>query len=69
MTGNGFSAGVDDAAALAGLLAAQPHPSSVPAVLDRYQSVRLPDIHTLVGHSMRLSTEFVRYAAGIRSVR
>ncbi|MEY4412902.1 MAG: salicylate hydroxylase Nah [Pseudomonadota bacterium] len=66
MTGSGFATSMDDAAVLAGLLAAQPHAVSVPTALAQYQAARMPDVRALVGHSMKLSAEFVRYAVAQR---
>lgn len=79
MTGSGFAAGVDDAAVLADLLsgaamgaatgarmgasAGQRPAASLPEALARYDAARLPSVRALVGHSMALSAEFVRYAA------
>lgn len=63
MTGSGFAAGVDDAAVLAGVLAAERRSGNLPAALALYQAARLPYVRALVEHSMQLSADFLRYAA------
>ena len=63
MTGSGFATGVDDAAALALLLAIRSENESMRTILQRYEAARLPYVRALVAHSRRLSAEYVSYAA------
>jgi 2-polyprenyl-6-methoxyphenol hydroxylase-like FAD-dependent oxidoreductase len=62
MTGSGFASAVEDAAALARLLAAPSAGESIQDTLARYESARRPYSRRLVASSMRASAEFVRYA-------
>lgn len=62
MTGSGFATGVEDAAVLASLLAGRQPDEPLSAALTRCDSARLPCVRALVGHSRKLSAEFLRYA-------
>jgi 2-polyprenyl-6-methoxyphenol hydroxylase-like FAD-dependent oxidoreductase len=62
MTGSGFASAVQDAAALAQVLADTPADQSVEAALARYEMVRLPFAHRLVASSKQASAEFTQYA-------
>jgi 2-polyprenyl-6-methoxyphenol hydroxylase-like FAD-dependent oxidoreductase len=63
MTGRGFAASVGDASVLAQLLAKRREDEPVANTLARYEAARLPLARSLVATSMRLSAEYVRYAA------
>ncbi len=63
MTGRGFATGVEDAAALASLLADRRGNEPVSVALASYEVARLPFVRALVAHSRRLSAEYLRYAA------
>jgi 2-polyprenyl-6-methoxyphenol hydroxylase-like FAD-dependent oxidoreductase len=62
MTGSGFAAGVDDAAALAGALAHRAPSEPLALALQRYETARLPYVQALVQHSRQLSADYVRLA-------
>jgi 2-polyprenyl-6-methoxyphenol hydroxylase-like FAD-dependent oxidoreductase len=62
MTGRGFATGVEDAAVLAKMLADRGEDELIAAALARYETARLPFVRGLVGHSKRLSVDFLRYA-------
>lgn len=63
MTGRGFAAGVEDAAVLARMLADRRANEPVSAALARYEAARLRYVRSLVTHSRRISTDYLRYAA------
>lgn len=63
MTGSGFATAVEDAAVLARVLSERQSNDPVSAALLRYQADRLPYVRALVNHSVRLSAEYVQYAA------
>ena len=65
MTGSGFASAVQDAAALAQILADAPADQSVEAALARYETARLPFAHRLVASSKQASAEFTRYAQSL----
>ena len=62
MTGRGFATAVEDAAVLANMLADRGENEPVAAALARYETARLPFVRGLVGHSSRLSADYLRYA-------
>jgi 2-polyprenyl-6-methoxyphenol hydroxylase-like FAD-dependent oxidoreductase len=65
MTGSGFASAVEDAAALARLLADSSDGKSVKDALARYELARLHFSRNLVASSLRASAEFVRYSQSI----
>ena len=62
MTGRGFATAVEDAAVLADMLADRDENEPIAAALARYETARLPFVRGLVGHSNRLSADYLRYA-------
>ncbi len=62
MTGRGLLTGMEDASTLAQLLADHKSEESYPALLARYEQIRLPFIRGLVEHSMRISSEYLEFA-------